>query len=159
MKKMTIVLLALGMTGCQSTGPVKRTASTALTDAEQGIHICRPPSYIRAIEAPNLYINDEDSGELKNGSEISARIKAGDRVYLGTKANIFLYRYEDEELMRRTILDQSSVYVLVEARPDLAFGFTSLFIGAAPATFITESDRWRSAVVDKKTYIEKCPKE
>jgi hypothetical protein len=154
-KGIIITALAISVVAC-STAP---TQSIKVGEGDAVLSICRPASYKRPVDKPDIYVQGNYVTELKSGSSFELAVSKGDQysIVLGKKP--LMYRFIDETLIEGAVSD-NHVYVVVTPQANLMQGVT-VFLGGAIAESVrqdgtTESGGWASAVVDSQSYESIC---
>lgn len=97
-----LLSLLLFLSGCSASGP--RYQSTQLTSQSNGlIYIYRPAQFVNGGGYPEILINNESIGPLKNGGYLYAEVSPG-RYHVRSKGNVMHWLLPDQS----TVIDVRS---------------------------------------------------
>lgn len=136
MKPYIVVAFCCSLAAC---GAVDNKPQTTLSsvdiDNKAEIHICRPSSFVKSFEAPDLFLNGSLVGEITNGTDQVFYAPVGAELRLVFQKNFIVQRFKDQTLYETKIKDDTSYIIVSTGDPD--------WMGASAAAFgvFTPQDR------------------
>ena len=165
------------LTGCAGTDKPKAKL-TSLSDIKGitgSLNICRPRSIIRFIEAPDLYLNGTNVGEISNGEKLIQPLNLSDKFEINTQKSFLLGRKEKEILLEGEVKAAGDLFFLVSATSSTSLkdiglamitkGGTDMFSNALGSSgdgglnfvgYIRSANGWSVRGVDEQTFKTEC---
>jgi len=137
-----LLIGALSISGCinQPTVSSEKAYPTARVGAEIDVHICRPSSFVKNLESPDLFIDGVNMAEISNGSRVTISSVEGAEMRVKLVKNFLVQRFNDQLIYQTTISDKPIYLVIATGSPDWSGGLAVLF-GADANAIAASSDK------------------
>jgi len=129
----SILIGALLLAGCtnQPVTSSEKAHPTTRAGAKVNVYICRPNSFVKSLESPDLFIDGVNMAEITNGSQLTVSSFEGAELRVKLVKNILVQRFNDQLIYQTTISDQPVYLIIAAGSPDWASGLAVLFGGNA----------------------------
>ena len=166
------------LAGCAGTDKPKATLtnSSEMRVITGSLNICRPRSIIKFLEAPDLYLNGTNVGEISNGEKLIQPLNLSDKFEISLQKSFLIGRKEKEILLEGEVKAVGDLFFLVSANSsisnlgrDLGLAVISKEGGDALANalglsgdggsfvnYMRNEYGWTVRVVDKQTFKTEC---
>ena len=156
-KKVIVLVLAFAGAAC-STSPTQ-SIEVGPGGGDAVLYVCRPASYMRPVDKPDIYIQGDYVAELKSGSSFKFSVSKGDLYSIVLSKKPLMYRFKDEILINGTV-GEDNAYIIVTPQRNLQQS-VAVMLGGAIAESIrqdgaSESGGWTSVLVDSLSYKDTC---
>ena len=140
--------------------PQQETTKEKVSVDSVEIHICRPKSFMRMGDAPDIRISGNKVGEIGRGDNLKFEGKINDDLTLINNKNFIKYRFKDD-LLLSTKIPPTPLYIVVKPLGNFAQAAT-IFFGRAIAEAIRQdattgdSGNWSISILDSKDFVAQC---
>jgi len=124
------------------------------------MNICRESSFVKAIQKPDIWVNDLLIGEVPNGSNQTFMVPVGSEIVIKMAKNILDGRWSEEVLLRTTVADETQ-YIGISTNSAWGDAISAVLlaeaVGGTPVLLRNESYWWTVVKVrDSDTFNQIC---